>query len=54
MDEWLISRLIASWRDQVWRNAIDRVVASQAERASLTQKVEKACLEIANSILFKR
>ncbi len=54
LDEWLISRLIASWRDQVWRNAIDRVLASQAERALLTQKVEKACLEIADSILFKR
>lgn len=54
LDEWLISRLIASWREQVWQNAIDRVVASQAERALLAQKVEKACLEVAESILFKR
>lgn len=54
LDEWLISRLIASWRDLVWRNAIDRVMAPQAERELLTQKVEKACLEIANSILLNR
>lgn len=54
LDEWLVSRLITDWRDQVWRHAVERVMASQAEHELLTQKVEKACLEIANSILLKR
>jgi len=54
LDEWLISRLIAGWRDRVWRNALDRVAAPQAARALLAQQVEKACLKVADSILLQR
>ncbi len=53
LDEWLISRLIARWRDQVWRNAINHVTAPQAERALLIQGVEKACLQVADAILLR-
>ena len=54
LDEWLISRLVAGWRDRVWRNALDRVAAPQAARALLAQQVEKACLRVADSILLQR
>lgn len=53
LDEWLISRLITHWRDQVWQNALDRISAPQAEREHLRQRVERACLEVADSILLR-
>ncbi|MGK0617916.1 DUF5995 family protein [Meiothermus cerbereus] len=53
LDEWLVSRLITGWRDRVWRNALDRVAASQATRVLLAQQVEEACLKVADSILFR-
>ncbi|WP_337869505.1 DUF5995 family protein [Meiothermus sp.] len=54
LDEWLVSRLITDWRDQVWRHAVERVMASQAEREAIIRKVEDACLSLADSILLRR
>lgn len=54
LDEWLTSRLITDWREQVWKNAT-HLVRSQAEsdRHVILQEVERRSLERAHSILGK-
>lgn len=54
LDEWLVSRLIAGWRDRVWHHALDRVTAPRAERDRLLREVETACLETARLVLLGR
>ncbi len=52
MDEWLISRLIAQWREQVWQHARDRLDATPSERETLLQTVEAGCLRTADLVLM--
>jgi hypothetical protein len=53
MDEWLVSKLIAHWRDQVWNKAVQRVeTASEEERESLRREEEALSLERGRIILL--
>ena len=55
VDEWLISEIIAHWRDAVWRDAIQYLeTGSPDERARLKQKVEDAALQRGHEILVIR
>lgn len=48
VDEWMLSRLITHWRQNVWDNAMDLLAARDvAEQEVLRLKVEKDALEIA-------
>ena len=53
-DEWMISRVITNWRDQVWNLAI-QLVASENEinRTNVNRKVELRALHMANWIIGK-
>jgi hypothetical protein len=54
LDEWLISRLITGWREQVWSLARQWVESDSAEeRANLTQQVEAASLRRGEFIMMK-
>lgn len=53
MDEWLISRLISEWREQVWQHALERLGATPTEREGLLNTVEANCLKIADSMLLQ-
>lgn len=45
LDEWIAARMIARWRDEVWRNAMVWVeTTDETGRALLRQKVEKDAL----------
>jgi hypothetical protein len=45
VDEWLVSRGITEWREEVWRHAIRRVeTTGEAEREILRQEVEAAAM----------
>ncbi len=45
LDEWIASRMIAHWRDEVWENALAWLVAADTEqRAAWRDKVEAAAL----------
>ncbi len=52
LDEWLISKLIGRWRDEVWLNAI-RYVETLApdERAALRAHIEAEALHLGRTIL---
>jgi hypothetical protein len=52
LDEWLVSRVISSWREQVWESSACLVQTQNAdERAELRQEVEQRSLSWARSIL---
>jgi hypothetical protein len=52
LDEWLTSRLISDWREQVWENATRLVECLQEdERHALMQAVEQRSVQRAHSIL---
>jgi hypothetical protein len=54
LDEWLISRLITRWRDQVWSLAIQWLeCTSHDERESLIRQVESISLRRGEFILMK-
>jgi hypothetical protein len=45
VDEWLVSRGITEWREEVWRHAIRRVeTTDDAQREALRQEVEAAAM----------
>jgi hypothetical protein len=55
IDEWLISRLITDWRDEVWDEAIHMLeTADPDERQRLRQQIEEAALKRADTILLNR
>jgi hypothetical protein len=46
MDEWLTSRLISHWREEVWDTAVRYLEAADDDtRAELRQQIERAALE---------
>lgn len=54
IDEWLISKLIASWRDEVWEQAVLRVeCSSSTERERLRLAAEHEALQRAGRILLE-
>jgi hypothetical protein len=53
VDEWLISRLLTDWREEVWNEAIQWVETTDpAERHRLRTHIEAATLKRAEAILF--
>lgn len=45
LDEWIASRMITRWRDEVWENALAWLAAADADQhAALQRKVEAAAL----------
>ncbi len=53
LDEWLVTKLIAHWRDQVWEKAVRRVeVASEEGRESQRRQDEAISLERGRLILL--
>lgn len=54
MDEWVMSRMIAHWRDEVWKNAIILIETAGAdERERLRRGVEAQTLGRADAIELK-
>jgi hypothetical protein len=52
LDEWAISKLIAQWREQVWKYAMRWLaVTDDAERAVLKLQVEEDSIRIAETLL---
>lgn len=52
LDEWITSRLISSWREQVWESATRFVQAGDdTSRAAMQQEIEQRSLGRARSIL---
>lgn len=55
VDEWLISRLIRSWRDEVWEQAgVFLENADPAARQQLRDQLEERTLARADAILLKK
>jgi hypothetical protein len=53
VDEWLVSRGITEWREEVWRHAIRRVeTTDDAQREVLRQEVEAAAMRWARLFDF--
>lgn len=53
IDEWLTSRLISRWRDEVWHNAIRLLDTPDTEKCDqLCARIEKTTLERADAILL--
>ena len=53
LDEYLISELIAAWRETVWQSACDLLDAStQRQRQQVIRLVEQRSLRIADRIMF--
>lgn len=53
-DEWLISRVITNWRDQVWNLAIQLLACEdEKNRVFISRKVELRALNLANWIVGK-
>jgi hypothetical protein len=51
LDEWLASRMISHYRDQVWQRAVERLEAQdELERQAIHNQVERSCLERARLI----
>lgn len=51
-DEWVVSRMIASWRDAVWYQATDMLdCGDHVERDALRREVEARALDRAQAIL---
>jgi protein-tyrosine phosphatase len=54
VDEWMISRLIAHWRDDVWTQAVGMVEAPDpAGREAVRRRVEESALQVAHVILAR-
>lgn len=54
LDEFLISRLIAQWREKVWQNAVRLLEAADAgEREALLEQVEKDALKLGRLICLR-
>jgi hypothetical protein len=52
VDEWLTSRLISHWREEVWENAIRYLVLTvPQDRAALRQHIEQQAVRLANDML---
>jgi hypothetical protein len=55
LDEWAASRLIASWREDVWKAAQRLLLAGSGDaREQVRREVEGATLRRANAILLRR
>jgi hypothetical protein len=55
VDEYLVSRLIANWRETVWENTLDLLQADDPqERAMLIKKVEEEAIRIGGFIQLGR
>ncbi|MBZ0299601.1 MAG: DUF5995 family protein [Anaerolineae bacterium] len=55
LDEWMIYRMIANWREQVWRDAAQLVACStDSESGPVCQRVEAHVLNYASAILGER
>lgn len=54
VDEWLISRLITGWREQVWEQAVQRISAPDADvREAQRFQVEMGCMRLSQRILLR-
>lgn len=54
VDEWLISRLIEGWREQVWELAVQRISAPDADsREAQRLEVESGCMRLSQRILLR-
>ena len=54
-DEWLISRLITNWRDEVWDRAVGMMGTADAEeRRMLADQIEAITLKRADAILLNK
>jgi hypothetical protein len=52
MDEWLTSRLISQWREEVWENAVRYLAAATPEeREALRQRIEQQALQMGSAML---
>jgi len=52
-DEWLFSRLIAGWRDEVWHDAVELVEAESPDhRQEVSERIEKRASRMADLIEF--
>lgn len=55
VDEWMASRLLANWREEVWRQATKWLeVQDREHREGLRQQIEEAALKRAQAILVRR
>lgn len=55
LDEWLISRLITNWRDEVWDTAVALMTTREtAVRQQLLHQIEATTLHRAEAILLKK
>lgn len=55
LDEWLISRLIRTWRDEVWEQATNLIqIKTGPEREAFRTGLEVRTLERGEAILFKK
>ena len=55
MDEWLISRLIRTWRDEVWEKAVELLeVPDTSLREKMRQELEVRTLTRGEAILFRK
>jgi hypothetical protein len=55
VDEWLISRLIRTWRDEVWETAVELLEMPDASRREkMRQDLETRTLARGEAILFKK
>jgi len=53
MDEWMISHLISSWREEVWEQAVHFLEApDEEEREALRLQREQQVIRLADTILF--
>lgn len=54
LDEWLISRLITHWRDEVWAHAVQFIdTPNPVAREQLRRQVEATTVNRANAILLR-
>jgi hypothetical protein len=54
IDEWMTSRLITHWREEVWQNALQMIeTANPGEREQKRQQIEVNALERGKAILFR-
>lgn len=54
VDEWIASRVIESWRDEVWTRAQEMLACEGGEhREACRARVERATLERADALLFR-
>jgi hypothetical protein len=52
VDEWLTSRLIGHWREEVWENAVCYLESTTPEeREALRQRIEQQAMRLGNDML---